>query len=152
MPPATAAKLAYNKKHHAANKTQKQFLDAVESILAGRKTQAKTLEKYGWTISQVNRILALVQTFRLVLEDIHGVKLANLYEGRTAMPPLQAAAVQVQPTPVPPAHPILSLGPQGDARQGDRHTHHLGADRHLVGGRYRQARDGLERCPEDYGG
>ena len=94
MPPATAAKLAYNKKHHAANKTQKQFLDAVKSILAGRKTQAKTLEKYGWTMTHVNRIRALDQTFRLVLEDTHGVKLAKLYEGRTAMPPLQAAAVQ----------------------------------------------------------
>ena len=51
MPPASAQKLAYNKRFYEKNKEKKQLIDTVRSILEGRKTQAKTLEKYGWTLA-----------------------------------------------------------------------------------------------------
>ena len=102
MPLASAQKLAYNKQFYEKNREKKQLIDTVRSILEGCKTQAKTLEKYGWTLAQVNRIRALNPTFRVVIEDTHGVKLKKLYRGKTALPPLTAMAVQARPTPVPP--------------------------------------------------
>ncbi len=102
MPPASAQKLTYNKQVYEKNKEKKQLIDTIRSVLEGCKTQAKTLEKFGWTLAQVNSIRVLNPTFRLVLEDTHGVKLAKIYEGRTAIPPLSAVEVQVRPTPVPP--------------------------------------------------
>ena len=47
MPPTSAEKAAYNAKYAAENRARKGLLDAVRSILAGRKTQPKTLKKYG---------------------------------------------------------------------------------------------------------
>ncbi len=79
MPPASAEKLAYNKRLYEKIKGKNQLIDIIRSILEGRKTQAKTLEKYGWTLAQVNRIRALNPTFHLVIEDTHGVKLEKLY-------------------------------------------------------------------------
>ena len=75
MPPASAEKVAYNKRLCEKNKKKKDLIDTIRSILEGRKTQDKTLEKYGWAMTQVNLIRALDPTFRLVLEDTHGVKL-----------------------------------------------------------------------------
>ena len=110
MPPASAQKLAYNQRFYEKNKPKKQLIDTIRSILEGRKTQAKTLDKYGWTLAQVNRIRALNPTFRLVLEDTHGVKLAKLYEGRTALPPLNTATVQVRVAPAPEPVPKYDQG------------------------------------------
>ncbi len=93
MPPASAQKLAYNKQFYETNKEKKQLIDTIRSILEGRKTQAKTLEKYGWTLVQVNCIRALNPTVRLVIEDTHGVKLEKLYLGKTALAPLNTATV-----------------------------------------------------------
>ena len=110
MPPASEKKLAYNKQFYEKNKDKKQLIDTIKSILAGRKTQAKTLEKYGWSLDQVNRIRALNPDFRIALEETHGVKLEKLYRGKTALPPLSAVAVQVGPTPVPPPIPHYPQG------------------------------------------
>jgi hypothetical protein len=96
MPPASAEKLAYNKQFYQKNKNKKQLIDAIRSILEGRKTQAKTLDKYRLTLAQVNRIRALNPNFRLVLEDTHGVKLEKLYRGKTTLAPLNTATVQVR--------------------------------------------------------
>ena len=49
--------------------------------MAGRKTQPKTLMKYGRTINQVNRIRALDARYKVVLEDTHGVKLDSVFVG-----------------------------------------------------------------------
>ena len=67
MPPASAQKKAYNNQFYEKNKPKKQLIDTIKSILAGRKTQAKTLEKYGWTLDKVNRIRALNPNFRIAL-------------------------------------------------------------------------------------
>jgi hypothetical protein len=75
------------------NKPKKQLIDNIKSILAGRKTQAKILEQYGWTLTQVNRIRALNPTFRLVLQDTQGVETEKLYRGKTGLPPLNTATV-----------------------------------------------------------
>ena len=93
MLPASAQKLAYNKQFYKKNKEKKQLIDTIKSILAGRKTQAKTLEKYGWTLAQVNRIRALNPKYRIALEETHGVQLEELYRGKTALPPLNEVAV-----------------------------------------------------------
>ncbi len=47
MPPASAQKLSYNKQFYGKNKLKKQLIDTIKNILAGRNTQAQTLEKYG---------------------------------------------------------------------------------------------------------
>ncbi len=47
MPPASAQKKAYNNQFYQKTKPKKQLIDTIKSISAGRKTQAKTLEKYG---------------------------------------------------------------------------------------------------------
>jgi hypothetical protein len=150
MPPASAQKLAYNKQFYQKNKDKKQLVDTVRSILEERKTQAKTLKKYGWSLTLVNRIRALNPTFRLVIEDTHGVKLEKLYRGKTALPPQRGG----RPSATQPRasfHLSLFSGPQGDTRQGIRNIHYLGADRHPLGGGYRQARDGIQRCSEGHG-
>jgi hypothetical protein len=85
---------------------KEQLIDTTKSFLV--KTQAQTLEKYGWTMTQVNRIRALNPTFHLVLEDIIGVKLAKPYEGKTALSSLNYAIVLVRPIPVPPPMPNYS--------------------------------------------
>ncbi len=110
MPPASAQKLAYNKQFYEKNKEKKQLIDTIRSVLEGRKTQTKTLEKYGWTLAQVNRIRALNLTFRLVLEDTHGVNMEKVYRGKTALPSLSAVAIQVRPTPVSPPLPHYPHG------------------------------------------
>ena len=68
MAPSSAEKKAYNTKYAAANRAKKGLLDAVRSILAGRRTQPKTLKRYGWTITQVNRIRALDARYKAVLK------------------------------------------------------------------------------------
>jgi hypothetical protein len=107
MPPTSAEKAAYNAKYAAENRPKKSLrLDAVRSILAGRKTQPKTLKKCGWTITQVSRIRALDARYKAVLEDTHSVKLDSVFVG-TPLPPLDTlgASVQEQPTPAPPPVP-----------------------------------------------
>ncbi len=74
MAPSSAEKKAYNTRYAAANHAKKGLLDAVRSILAGRRTQPETLKRYGWTITQVNRIRALDTRYKTVLEDNHSVK------------------------------------------------------------------------------
>jgi hypothetical protein len=51
MPPALEENLAYNKRLHEKNKENKKLVDTIRSILEGRKTQVKTLEKYGLTLA-----------------------------------------------------------------------------------------------------
>jgi hypothetical protein len=111
MPPTSAEKAAYNSKYAAENRAKKGLPDAVRSILAGRKTQPKTLKKYGWTITQVNRIRALDARFRAVLEDTHGFELVSVYQG-TSLPPLDTVGVTVQeqPAPTPPPVPKYDQG------------------------------------------
>jgi hypothetical protein len=57
--------------------------------LAGRRTQPKTLKRYDWTITQVNRIRSLDPRYKTVLEDNHNVKLDSVWAG-TPQPPLNA--------------------------------------------------------------
>ncbi len=71
MHSASAEKLAYNKYFYESNKDKKQLIDTIRSTLEGQKSQAKTLENYGWTMTKVNRIRALNLVFRLLPEDNH---------------------------------------------------------------------------------
>jgi hypothetical protein len=48
-------------------KNRKGLLDSIKRILAGRKTRHKTLLKYGWILTQVNRIRALDARLKAVL-------------------------------------------------------------------------------------
>ncbi len=79
--------------------------------MAGRITQPETLKKYGWTITQVNRIRALDARYKAVLEDTHGVKLDSVFVG-TPWPPLDTlgASVEEQPAPAPPLVPKYEQG------------------------------------------
>ena len=95
MPATTPEKKAYNAQHALANKPKKALLDAIRSILAGRRTTAKTLNKFGWGLTQVNRIRALDARFKAVLEDTHNVNLDNVFKS-IALPPLNALAADVQ--------------------------------------------------------
>ena len=92
-------------------KYKKGLLDSIKRILAGCKTQPKTLLKYGWTLTQVNRIRALDLRFKAVLEDSHNVNLDSVFTG-TALPPLNALAANVQerPAPAPPPVPKYEQG------------------------------------------
>ncbi len=47
MTPSCADKKAYNTKYAPANCAKKVLLDAVWSLLAGRRTQPNTLKRYG---------------------------------------------------------------------------------------------------------
>ncbi len=47
MSPSSAEKKAYITKYAAENRAKKGLLDAIRSILAGRRTQPKTLKRYG---------------------------------------------------------------------------------------------------------
>ena len=114
MAHATAEKKAYNAVAYEKNKKKKVFVDTIRSILTGRKTQQKTLDKYGWTMQQVNRIGALNPTFRLVIEDTHNVKLEKLYRSKTALP----ATVQVRPTPAPDPIPQYEPGLEANPKKG----------------------------------
>ena len=132
MPPASAQKLAYNKQIYEKNKEKKKLIDTIRFILEGRKIQAKTLEKYGWTLVQVNRIRALNLTFHLVIEDTHGVKLEKLYRGKTALPPAHHGD---RPSPGGPragARPQIRHGTRGQFKKGDGYSDHLEADQHLL--------------------
>ena len=51
MPATTPDKKAYNAHHALANKAKKGLLDAIRSILAGRRTTAKTLNKSRWGLT-----------------------------------------------------------------------------------------------------
>jgi hypothetical protein len=95
MPATNPEKKAYNAQHALANKNKKGLFDAIRSILSGRRTQAKTLKMYGWTLTQVNRIRSLDLRFKAVLEDTHSIDLDKVYKG-TALPPLNALAANVQ--------------------------------------------------------
>jgi hypothetical protein len=53
----------------------------------------------------VNRIRALDARFKAVLEDTHNVNLDNVFKG-TALPPLNALAVDVQVQPAPAPLPV----------------------------------------------
>ena len=119
MPATTPEKKAYNAQHALANKPKKALLDAIRSILAGRRTTAKTLIKFGWGLTQVNRIRALDARFKAVLEDTHNVKLDNVFKG-TALPPLNALAadVQEQPAPAPPPVPKYEQGLSDNPKKG----------------------------------
>jgi hypothetical protein len=86
MPPTSAEKQAYNAKYAADNRARKRLLDAIRSIIAGRKIQPKILKKYGWTLTQVNRSRALDARFRATLEGTHGEKLDSVFQG-TLLPP-----------------------------------------------------------------
>jgi hypothetical protein len=105
MPATTPEKKAYNAQHALANRPKKALLDAIRSILAGRRTTAKTLNKFGWGLTQVNRIRALDARFKAVLDDTHNVNLDNVFKG-TALPPLNALAADVQEQPAPAPEPI----------------------------------------------
>ena len=52
MAPSSAEKKAYNAKYAAENRAKKGLLDAIRSILTCRRTQPKTLKRYGWTINR----------------------------------------------------------------------------------------------------
>ncbi len=95
------------------------LLDAVRSILAGCRTQPKTLERYGWTLNHVNRIHALDQRYKAVIEDHHGVNLESVFTG-THQPPLNALAadVQEQPAPAPPTVPKYEQGLSDNPKKG----------------------------------
>ncbi len=62
-------KKAYNAQRALANKPKKGLHDAIKSILAWRKTTAKTLSKFGWGLTQVNNIRAPDARFKAVLEE-----------------------------------------------------------------------------------
>ncbi len=117
-------------------KNKKGLLDSIRSILAGRKIQPKTLLKYGWTLTQVNRIHAPDPRFKAVLEDTHGIDLDKVFKG-TAMPPLSAFAadVQEQPAPAPPPVPKYEQGIVETPAKGINIPHLMAADRHFLGGR-----------------
>ena len=104
MAPSSTEKKAYNTNYAAANRAKKGLLDAVRSILAGRRTQPKSLKKYNWTLTKVNRIRALDP--RTVLEGNHSVKLDSVCAG-TPQPPLNALAADVQEQPAHSAPPVL---------------------------------------------
>jgi len=78
MGPNSAEKKEYNTKYAAENRAKKGLLDAIRSILAGRRTQPKTLKRYGWTLTQVSRIRALDPRYKTVLEDNHSVKVDSV--------------------------------------------------------------------------
>jgi hypothetical protein len=94
MPATSPEKKAYNAEHALANKAKKGLIDAIRRILAGRRTQVKTLNMLKWGLMQVNRIRALNARFKAVLEDTHNVNLNNVFKG-TALPPLNALAAGV---------------------------------------------------------
>jgi hypothetical protein len=105
-PPSSADKKLYNTKYAAANRAKKGLLDAIRKILAGRQTQPKALNKYGWTLTRVNRIRALDLRYKAVLKDYHGVNLDSVFTGNPQSP-LNAFAADVheQPAPAPPPVP-----------------------------------------------
>jgi hypothetical protein len=111
MPATTPEKNAYNAQHALANKAKKKLLDAIRTILAGRRTTAKTLNKFGWGFTQVNCIRALDVRFKSVLENTQTLNLDNVFKG-TALPPLNALASDVQQKPAP-APPPVSKYEQG---------------------------------------
>jgi hypothetical protein len=94
MAPSSAEKKAYNAKYAAENRAKKGLLDTIRSILAGRRTQPKTLKRYGWTLIQVDRIRALDPRYKTGIEDNHSVKLDSVWVG-TPQPPLNALAADV---------------------------------------------------------
>jgi len=83
-----------NVQHALANKAKKGLLDAIRSILMGRRTTAKTLNKFCWSLTHVNRIRALDARFKAVLEGTHNVNLDNVFKG-AALSPLNALAADV---------------------------------------------------------
>ena len=89
----------------APTKNKKGLLDSIKSILVGRKTQPKTLLKYGWTLIQLNRIRAFDLRFKAVLEDLYSIDLDKVYTG-TVLPPLNALAADVKVRPAPAPEPI----------------------------------------------
>ncbi len=106
MAPNNAETKAYNTKYAADNRAKKGLLVAIRIILAGRRPLPKTQKRYGWTITQVNRIRALDQRYKTVLEDTHSVNLDSVWMG-TPQAPLNAlgTGVQQQPAPAPPPVP-----------------------------------------------
>ncbi len=67
MAPSSTEKKAYNTRYAATNRVKKGLLDAIRSIMTGRRTQPNTLKKFNWTLTQVNRIRALGLRYKAVL-------------------------------------------------------------------------------------
>ena len=103
-------KKARNDSYYARTQNTRLLKEAIKSILKGRIPIEKTLKKYAWKEREINKIRALDSTFRLILEDKHGVNLENLYKNKAVQSPIRIADVQEVFTPTPPPRPDYPQG------------------------------------------
>jgi hypothetical protein len=99
IPDSPETKRARAKTHYAANIEEQRFKAKLHIILKGKKPNAKTLAAYRRGECDVDRIHALDDTYRTVLEDNHGVDLRAVYANKTPLLPINLPRVQVAPAP-----------------------------------------------------
>ena len=103
-------KKARNDSYYARTQNTRLLKEAIKSILKGRIPIEKTLKKYAWKEREINKIRALDSTFRLILEDKHGVNLENLYKNKAVQSPIRIADIQEVFTPALPPRPHYPQG------------------------------------------
>ncbi len=76
-------KKARNDSYYIRTQNARLLKEAIKSIIKGRILIEKTLKKYAWKEREINKIRALDSTFRLILEDKHGISLEDIYKNKT---------------------------------------------------------------------
>jgi len=103
-------KKARNDSYYIRTQNARLLKEAIKSIIKGRIPIEKTLKKYAWKEREINKIRALDSTFRLILEDKHGISLEDIYKNKNVQPPIRIADVQEVFTPAPPPRPDYPQG------------------------------------------
>ena len=97
-----ADRKSINKNYYEATKDVRLLMNAITSILAGRRPWASTLKRFDLGEREVNRIRSLDAQYRTILEDKYGVDLESLYRNKTPLPEMRLPDVLVIEA-VPPA-------------------------------------------------
>ena len=103
-------KKARNDSYYIRTQNARLLKEAIKSIIKGRIPIEKTLKKYAWKEREINKIRALDSTFRLILEDKHGISLEDIYKNKAAQSPIRIADVQEEYRPAPPPRPDYPQG------------------------------------------
>jgi len=103
-------KKARNGSYYIRTQNARILKGAIKSIIKGRTPIEKTLKKYAWKEREINKIRALHSTFRLILEDKHGVSLEDIYNNKAVQSPIRISDIQELYMPDPPPRPDYPQG------------------------------------------
>ena len=90
-----SSRSAKNASYYARTQATRLLKEAIKNVILGRVPNEATRTRYAWKEREINKIRTLDSSFRMVLEDKHGVNLEELYKNKVAKQPIRIANVQV---------------------------------------------------------